>query len=148
MVKCANMVVYYNVDDTISSDLNFGTSLIQTKNGYITDKVTTSPDAKKIGTYSIYNVVYDLPSTIHEQGTFDSTNQNSFFLPNGTILCTSCNKVLRNSKGVIIFPAGSVNVKRIISGTGKYISKTGYVIITAAKEDGNRIVKFYFTKNK
>lgn len=51
MVKCANMVVYYNIDDTIPSDLNFGTSLIQSKTGIITDKVTTSPDAKKIGTY-------------------------------------------------------------------------------------------------
>jgi len=146
MVKCPNIVIYYNVDDTISSDVIFGTSLIQSKNGYITDKVTTYPDAKQVGTYSIYNVVYDLPSSIHDPGTFDSTNQNSFFLPNGTILCTSCNKVLKNSKGVIIFPPGSVNVKRIISGTGKYVSKTGYVIITAAKEGGNRIVKFYFTK--
>jgi hypothetical protein len=131
---------YYSDDDTVStvSKITFGTSLIQTIQGVITDKSAACPHYKPIGNFLQYKLC-----SLSANNTAFVSNVFTFYLKCGTIQCQPVGIQSLNSQGNYGLPPNITKTYRIINGTEQYLNTTGYVVLQTF-DNLERLVRIYF----
>jgi hypothetical protein len=144
--RSCDLQFYYSDDDTISpvSKTNFGSSVIQTSSGVITNKSNTTPNYKTIGNFAQNKMCIVQTST----SAFVS-NLETFYLSDGNIQLQPTGIQSLNSQGNYGLPPNATYKFTIINGTGKYLNSSGIVKIHTF-DNLSRLVKIYFKplKNK
>jgi hypothetical protein len=138
--RSCDLQFYYSDDETISpvSKITFGTSLIQTTQGVITDKSIVSPHHKPIGNFLQYKL-----GSLATNNTLFVSNVFTFFLKCGNIQCQPVGIQSLNSQGNYGLLPNITKTYRIINGTEQYLNSTGYVVIHTF-DNLERLVKIYF----
>lgn len=138
--RSCDLQFYYNDDETISqfSNLKFGSSLIQTIHGVITDKSIVCPYHKTIGNLLQYKLV-----SLTTNNTAFVSNVFTFYLKCGNIQCQPVGIESLNSQGNYGLPPNITKTYRIINGTEQYLNSTGYVVLHTF-DNLERLVKIYF----
>ena len=142
--RSCDLQFYYSDDDTVSqvSKITFGTSLIQTIQGVITDKSISCPHNKPIGNFLQYKL-----GSLATNNTLFVSNVFTFFLKCGNIQCQPVGIQCLNSQGNYGLPPNITKTYRIINGTEQYLNSTGYVVIHTY-DNLERLVKIYFKTSK
>ena len=138
--RSCDLQFYYNDDDAISqfSNIKFGSSIIQTVQGVITDKCIVSPNHKTIGNFLQNN----LCSLTTNNMAFVSS-VFTFYLKCGNIQCQPVGIQCQNRQGNYVLPHNVTKTYRIINGTEQYLNSTGYVVLHTF-DNLERLVKIYF----
>ena len=138
--RSCDLKFYYSDDDTISqvSKITFGTSLIQTTQGVITDKSAASPNHKQIGNFLQYKLC-----GLSTNNTAFVSNVFTFYLKCGNIQCQPVGIQSLNSQGNYGLPPNITKTYRIINGTEQYLNSTGYVVLQTF-DTLERFVRIYF----
>jgi hypothetical protein len=137
--KNPDLVFYFSSDvnkGTIIDKLKFGNSVLETIYGSLTDK-----NSKNIGRVAANRMNYNV-NDINKNNIYDRTEDKTFYLNNGTITIIFPSSNTKDSKGNFVSLSGTT-ITRIVSGTGVYLNKKGYVKIE--RKNLNRKVSIYFT---
>ena len=131
---------YYNDDEAVSqiSNIKFGSSVIQTIQGVITDKSIVCLNNKTIGNFLQYNLV---SSTTNNMAFVSSVF--TFYLKCGNLQCQPVGIQCLNSQCNYGLPHNVTKTYRIINGTDQYLNSTGYVVLHTF-DNLERLVKIYF----
>jgi hypothetical protein len=138
--RSPDLKFYYNDDEAVShiSNIKFGSSVIQTIQGVITDKSIASPHHKPIGNFLQYNLC-----SLTANNTAFVSSVFTFYLKCGNIQCQPVGIQCLNSQGNYEFPHNMTKTYRIINGTEQYLNSTGYVVLHTF-DNLERLVKIYF----
>jgi hypothetical protein len=137
--KNPDLVFYFSSDvnkGTIIDKLKFGNSVLETIYGSLTDK-----NSKNIGRVAANRMNYNV-NDLNKNNIYDRTEDKTFYLNNGTITIIFPSSNTKDSKGNFVSLSGTT-ITRIVSGTGVYLNKKGYVKIE--RKNLNRKVSIYFT---
>jgi hypothetical protein len=137
--KNPDLVFYFSSDvnkGTIIDKLKFGNSVLETVYGYLTDK-----NSKNIGRLATTKMNYDV-NDVNKNNIYDITEDKTFYLKNGTITIIFPSTNTKDSQGNIVSLSGTT-ITRIVTGTGVYLNKKGYVKIK--RKNLNRKISIYFT---
>jgi hypothetical protein len=138
--RSPDLKFYYNDDNTISSvsNITFGTSLIETIQGVITDKSAACPHSKPIGNFLQYKLC-----SLSTNNTAFVSNVFTFYLKCGNIQCQPVGIQPLNSQDNYSLPPNITKTYRIINGTEQYLNSTGYVVLQTF-DNLERLVRIYF----
>jgi hypothetical protein len=95
-----------------------------------------------VGTYYDNITICEKPNDL---GAYYGNNQTILYLNDGTIRYFPVGPYYKNSEGYYIIPANTTYMYEIVSGTGYYLNKTGFIQVTSDSSQ-NRKIEVYFTK--
>jgi hypothetical protein len=138
--RSCDLQFYYNDDEAVShiSNIKFGSSVIQTIQGVLTDKSIVTLNHKTIGNFLQYNLC-----SLTANNTAFVSSVFTFYLKCGTIQCQPVGVQCLNSQGNYGLPHNVTKTYRIINGTEQYLNSTGYVVLHTC-DNLERLVKIYF----
>ena len=137
-----DLIFYYSVSnefDAITST-TFGTSILQTIDGPVfADQNLT----EQIGKWCVPAFIYDINNP-NNNGFYDSTGTQTFFLPNGSLSVFDNTLREKNSQGNYIVIPG-IYTLQIVGGTENFLNATGFINKIVTKTPTRQIL-VYFNK--
>jgi hypothetical protein len=145
----SDLTIYYSVSKdagAVFASLPVGSNIIQDIISPLYTSIPPVPPDLKISVGSICYTT-TLFNVNNSTGYFDTVDSTVLYFKNGTIsLNTSILHVKQTTTDDYVFPSNSTNVYEIVSGTGDYLNKKGFIEIITDAANINREVKIYFLK--
>jgi hypothetical protein len=144
-----DLTIYYSVSKdagAVFATLSIGSNIIQDMISPLYTIIPPVPPDLKISIGSICDnlTIFDVNNTT---GYFDVVDSTVLYLKNGSIsLNTSILYTNQKNTNYYVFPSNSTNVYEIVSGTGDYLNKKGFIEIITDAANINREVNIYFLK--
>jgi hypothetical protein len=138
---------YYSVDNSqpgksVVEKLKIGsTSLIETIHG-----TTYCKNKEIIGTYAICQTLYEIRPTDVVNTLYDSSGQLTFYFKDGAIQTNIALQLTKIADGKYVSSSGE-KIKKIVSGTGKYLNATGTIKISVDNVSLERKVEVFLDKS-
>jgi hypothetical protein len=136
-----DLIFYYSTSKkyNVATVTSLDTSILQTRNG---DLFADENLSTIIGKMAASSIIYDVKNP--NNGLYERTGDESFFLPQGSIAVSLSNRVFKTTEGSFISPVGT-NIYKILGGTGDFLNSTGF-LVSVSKNDTIRELLMYFDK--
>jgi hypothetical protein len=143
----SDITVYYStlkIAGAVFSTLPNGPNIIQ---DLVSPLYTTIPPIppnlnNSVGSVCVTGTIFDINNTT---GYYDTNPSAVLYLKSGTITYSPVILCVNKNNDYIFLP-NSTNLFKIVSGTGDYLNKQGFVEIITDTENVNRQVNVYFLK--